>query len=647
MTLFKQIMMAIVFFGLIVFSVVGYLNFNSLNNYINDQLGTNARHTANSLGLSIKSVADIDDLSMIETMINSIFDSGYYQMIRLDDIDDNVLLENSQEINVEAIPNWFIKMIKLNAPIQSSEIMTGWAKFGTLYVQGNTGLAYYQLYNGMKDIFYALSAIFIAMLICTYFALKAIFRPLNEVRKQAEAIRDSNFIIQERIPYTKDLKDIVVAMNSMVYKVKSIFDKESDTFNKYQEILYKDSLSGLYNRRYFQAKVSEYVNTEEYSSGVIMLLGFKDLVALKKSLGFEKWQSFTIKISHILQENIDTSKYFGFASKLNDNDFSILLVGANSKQLGEMSKIIMNEVKNSFKIFDIDENENLVNMALVDYHPKTDMKSLMTIADVTLANARMDGNFCIREYNSNTDLILLGKEKYRELITKSMQNNMFKFAGQNVIDGDKIEHTEIYLRLVDEHGKWQMASYFMPMVSELELGAVLDLHVLERASNMIINQNINNAIAINLGKDIITSDINFIKLCSLFKKIGSNLKNKVYIEIPNKDDISIGSIIKLTNAMKEFGLKLGLDHFEFNQSGINRLKEINPSYVKIRAANLTEFFDGKDIDEVKKSLDIIMGLRDIKIIGIGVENQEQKDRLLEFGITSMQGIYIDETKNIG
>ena len=42
-----------------------------------------------------------------------------------------------------------------------------------------------------------------------------------------------------------------------------------------------------------------------------------------------------------------------------------------------------------------------------------------------------------------------------------------------------------------------------------------------------------------------------------------------------------------------------------------------------------------------------MNSKDIKLVAIGVENEEQKKKLLELGIMNMQGIYIDEIKNIG
>ncbi|MEH1010331.1 hypothetical protein QM027_05065 [Campylobacter concisus] len=63
------------------------------------------------------------------------------------------------------------------------------------------------------------------------------------------------FIIQKRIPFTTDLKKMVLAMNSMVSKVQDIFEREAATLSKYQELLYKDSMSGTYNRRFFQTEI--------------------------------------------------------------------------------------------------------------------------------------------------------------------------------------------------------------------------------------------------------------------------------------------------------------------------------------------------------------------------------------------------------
>lgn len=91
------------------------------------------------------------------------------------------------------VPEWFFKFAKFEAPIAQSEIMTGWTKFGTLYVQGSTALAYNELYSNIKNIFEFLLAMIAVSLVVSYFGLKAIFKPLLKVQNQAEAILDNKF----------------------------------------------------------------------------------------------------------------------------------------------------------------------------------------------------------------------------------------------------------------------------------------------------------------------------------------------------------------------------------------------------------------------------------------------------------------------
>lgn len=650
MTLFKQMMIAVASFVLIIFVAVAYLNFNSLNSYINNQLGTNARHTANSMGLAIKSVAEFQDPSAIETIINSMFDSGYYQMIRFDDVDGKVVAESKQKPIVDGIPTWFINFAKFEAPIESSEVISGWSKFGTLYVQSNPGLAYYELYMNMKDVFYTLIGMLSAALVVTYLGLKIIFAPLMKVQDQAEAILDNKFIIQDKIPFTTDMRQMVLAMNSMVNKVKDVFEREAKTLDKYQELLYKDSMSGLYNRRYFQTKFNEYASSEEYSRGSMMLVSFKELINLKRTLGFEKWQSMILKIAELLASVSTQSKYSVTLCRLNENDFALIIPSASSSGLGELASNIMVNTSKMFETFGVLPDECEANAAIVDYEHGMDLKTLLTTADVTLAGARSAGNFEYKIHKDNSNTLILGKEKYKDLILDSMANDKFKFAGQNVI-GEGLDFTqcELFLRLVDSEGNWQMASYFMPMVSELDFGAQLDLHVLNRVAKMLQSTNLlpNDCIAINLGKELLLTNDSLNKLDSVLKKLQQVMKNKIYIEIPNKDDISIQNIEILYTKLKGYNIGFGIDHFGLDAKSIDKLKVVSPDYVKIQAANLIDFFSDKSTEHTKYSLDTILKSKNIKLIAIGVETEEQKQALLGFGIQIMQGNYIGNTINIG
>ncbi|MGB2553005.1 bifunctional diguanylate cyclase/phosphodiesterase [Campylobacter sp. MOP51] len=643
MTLFKQIMLAIISFGLLLFIAVGILNFTTINNYIATQLSTNARHTANSLGLAIKSVGDLEDISSVEVMINSIFDSGYYSMIKLVDVDGNTLVESSQPTVVSGVPSWFVKNVKLDAPIESSEIMLGWSKFGTLYVQSNTGIAYYELYNIVKNVFYILFSMMLLALLLSYFGLKFIFTPLRKVQAQAEAILENRFIIQDKVPFTIDIKRMVLAMNSMVGKVKDIFEQGAKTLSRYEELLYKDDQTGLFNRRYFQNKFGDFLSSEEYSSGSVMMISCKDLRELKKDLGFEKWQNLVVSVANAISSH---SKDM-LCARLNENDFIVVAPSFTTFKTAELGKEILLDIRQEFAKFNIRGEDCFANGSVVDYAPSSDLKTILITSDITLARAKGSGNFSIKIYESNSE-ILLGKDQYRSLITSSLENNMFKFAGQKIVASTpELEHCELFLRLVDDSGKWQMASYFMPMVNELNLSAKLDLYVLNKVANMLREDSLPNlAISINLGKDVLSSTQYFAEIELILRRIKQHAKCKIFIEIPNKDDMDMSIMLKFHQKLREFDFGLGLDHFGFDAKSIERLKDISPNYVKIPARNLIDFL-GESSSEQKQSFDFIMRSKEIKIIAIGVENGEQKAKLENIGIDSMQGMFIYDIQNIG
>lgn len=643
MTLLKQIMLAIISFMLLIFVAVGILNFSTINNYIVSQLGTNAKHTANSLGLAIASVTNPKDLSGAQTMINSVFDSGYYSMIKLTGLEGETLIESSQPLVVNSVPKWFVNNVKLEAPVAQSEIMIGWNKFGTLHVQSNTGIAYYELYNIVQNVFYVLLAMSITALLISYLGVKAIFIPLKKVQKQAEAILQNSFILQEKIPFTVDVRQIVLAMNVMITRVKDIFEQSAKTLSKYEELLYKDEQTVLFNRRYLQNNFKEYISSEEYSSGAASMITCKDLRDLKQEIGFNGQQKLIKSIASIISQNA-----LGMLrARLNEDDFIIVSPNLTTQNAKNLTDKILLTIKEEFIKFNVDMDKHPVFAAIVPYGTKTPLKDVLTTADITLARAKEGKNFASLIYKSDKEIVL-GKEQYKELIETSLKNGMFKFAGQKVeSDFAELVHRELYIRLVDSEGRWQIASYFMPMVNEIKMTVEIDLYVLNKFADMLRGGMLEKMqYAINLGKDILSSAQHFNEFENALKKIKQYASAKIYIEIPNKDDIDTAVLVGFHQRLRSLGFGFGLDHFGFDAKSIERLSAVNPDYVKIPAANLIDFLGG-EASEQRSWFEAMMMSRGVKIIATGVENDEQKQNLQNLQINSMQGILISEIENIG
>jgi len=576
-------------------------------------------------------------------MINSVFDSGYYSMIKLTGLEGETLIESSQPLVVNSVPKWFVNNVKLEAPVAQSEIMIGWNKFGTLHVQSNTGIAYYELYNIVQSVFYVLLAMSITALLISYLGVKAIFIPLKKVQKQAEAILQNSFILQEKIPFTVDVRQIVLAMNVMITRVKDVFEQSAKTLSKYEELLYKDEQTVLFNRRYLQNNFKEYISSEEYSSGAASMITCKDLRDLKQEIGFNGQQKLIKSIASIISQNA-----LGMLrARLNEDDFIIVSPNLTTQNAKNLTDKILLTIKEEFIKFNVDMDKHPVFAAIVPYGPKTPLKDVLTTADITLARAKEGKNFASLIYKSDKEIVL-GKEQYKELIETSLKNGMFKFAGQKVeSDFAELVHRELYIRLVDSEGRWQIASYFMPMVNEIKMTVEIDLYVLNKFADMLRGGMLEKMqYAINLGKDILSSAQHFNEFENALKKIKQYASAKIYIEIPNKDDIDTAVLVGFHQRLRSLGFGFGLDHFGFDAKSIERLSAVNPDYVKIPAANLIDFLGG-EASEQRSWFEAMMMSRGVKIIATGVENDEQKQNLQNLQINSMQGILISEIENIG
>ncbi|WP_267523685.1 EAL domain-containing protein [Campylobacter sp. MG1] len=673
MTLFKQIMFGAIVFILIILAIVGVKNYSTTNEFIQDQLSVNAKHTATSLGLAISTnlkkpiqsdisdeqtlqdivaqennqnntsedikqtniisnntesnVGDIVDKEAVSLMIDSIFNSGFYKRISFKDVNDNVVYEAYQEDDYFGISDWFVKLVDIVPPESSFEIIT-WNKVGTVYVQISPVFAYSQLYTTLKVLFINLFIICVLSMVIIYFALKTILAPLNKVREQAEAILEHQFIIQNKLPFTQEIKKMVMAMNSMVGKVKDIFEKESETLDKYNELLYKDERTKLLNRRYFVNKFTELLNTEERSSGYCFLLSIKETYNFKKLLGFNKSLEFLQKIAELLKTNnhvFDNECIFS----LNENDFIIL--GEKSQEFENSCYKILIDLELLFKEYDIDSNEFSIISSISSYENKK-MNEILSELDLLLIKNKK--NFSLNKSDSNASLVL-GKEQYRDFINNAIEKDEFCFAMQDVLNNDEVYHSELYLRL-NYNGELKSAGYFMPMVNELNLGKKLDLYVLNKA----ITSNFGKDISINISNEIIKEE-NYAELEKIFK---IKHDNKIYLELPMNKDLDFRSLLSFAKFIRPYNIILGLDHFALNKENLNILNELNVSYIKIQSNLLLDLLEDANTSRAKDSLDIILNSKGVNIIVIGIENDETLQKVKKLNINLVQGRFLSEIR---
>jgi diguanylate cyclase (GGDEF)-like protein len=649
MTLFKQISLILSLFLVVVLMTVMWLNFKTANDFVQNQLYTDAQDTATSLGLSLSSVADFSDLSTVETMMNAVFDRGYFEVIELNDMDGKELLSMRNEIIIKNVPSWFVNIIELEAPSASVLISDGWIPFGELTVKSNPGHAYIQLWNTLKSIAQSFFILGVVVFIGFYLLLTLILRTLKEVEKQASAVEKNEFIILDKKPFTTEFRIVVAAMNKMVKRVQEIFYQEAETLKKYHELLYIDNVTKLYNRRFFMQKLGEYLGREDaLSGGSLVLFSLDGLEDLKKALGYQKlddaFRSFADTF-RALSDNAPESE----VARLSGTDFAILLPTYEAEDAQQISQDAMDLIKSY--IYSLNLEDVVVNFSssVTAYCAEDTLKTLLSKADFALVSAKTRGNFAVILYQERGDgkSLILGKEQWSDYIMTSMSEDRIKMAFQGVKDDlnkDTLNHKEIYLRLVDPSGEVFTAGYFMPMLMTLGLTNDVDKHLFNLAFDYAKTFETETSLALNVSTDFIVDRGNINWLDERLKALEKTCSTKLIFEVSDRiAQHSLDDLILFAQMVKSHGHNLGLDNFSAASDKLLYLEKLTPLYIKADQAFLLDMIG----ENQSNSLSIITKSLGTTLIATAVESKEQYEKLQNIGVTMFQGRYISEIEIYG
>lgn len=642
MSLFKQMaIMLSLFLGVILISVM-VLNFKTANEFIQNQLYSDAKNTAHSLGLSLSKVVDSNDISSMETMINAIYDSGYYERIVLKDLDGKVLYERHTDVMVKEVPQWFIRTIDMHEARASTDIMLGWSRFGSLEVSSHTGNAYRQLYTTLVHLLETFLAIGLIVFVLLYLLLSISLNSLKRLGEQAKAISENQFIFEEKIPFTTEFRSLTVAMNIMVNKVKNIFERENETLRRYHELLYRDSETKLYNRRYLVATLPDCLTL---SSGTYILFTFDELERLKREMGYEQYLYiigyFTKFFSEVFESVPST-----LIARLNESDFFVVIPTDEIDTMHTKTELVMQELKAMIQGFD-DGIISYVNLscAIGEYGEYDTVKSLFSRADFVVTQAQLEGNFTVQVCNKCSSDLIPGREQWRSELTKSLEESRILLASQKVVQhdtaGESLLHEEIFLRLKDANGTVHSAAYFIPVATSLGIVESLDRYMIEKVIDDISNGVVKGSVALNLSADFVKKYDNVEWLKNKLEEFHKEHTITLWLEVSNIIALhELEAVHAIRNMVKEFGNKFGIDHFVMPERGAGYLQIIRPDYVKSNSAYLEDILGDYDSGDARESLINIVTSLGISMIAIAIEDEEQIRRFKKHGISQFQGTFI-------
>lgn len=640
-----MVIMLSLFLGIILVSVM-VLNFRSATEFVQNQLYTDAKNTAHSLGLSLSKVADPSDTSTMDTMINAIFDSGYYERIRLIDIDGKIVYERSNDVRVHNVPQWFIQKVHIQNVTVKSDIMIGWNRFGTLEVSGHTGHAYRELYLTLIDLIKTFTVIAAAVFALLYLLLSWSLKALERIKKQATAIIDNEFIIEKRIPFTTEFRSVTLAMNAMVAKVKEIFDRENKTLLQYQELLYKDSETKLYNRRYLMVKLPDYLKSHtSLSNGVYAIFSFSGIERLKQEEGYRQDLLLLETMADELMAQLGAFKNT-LIVRLNETDFFVIVPEMDISSVHHQIEKLMLHMHTKMKNIDSILSYVFLGCGIGIYNEHDTLKSLFSRADHMVMKAKLEENFTIVVSNEDNTSLILGREEWKNELLQSLEESRMLLATQSVVEKQpdqsaNVIHEEVFLRLRDNNGNIYSAGYFIPVATSLGLVDTLDRYMISKVLRYIKEHNVATSLALNLSSDFVKNYKNIEWLKGELETFRRQSELILWFEVSNTTALhDIEEVSSISAMLKKFGYRFGIDHFTIPESGAHFLQKIRPDYIKVNGKYLEDMMFDENTGKSRESFNNIAIALSISIIAMNIEEIKDFENLKSLGIIRFQGAHI-------
>ncbi len=258
MTLYRQLLIVLQSLFLLIFVGTLVLGVQGVRAFLADQLAAHAQDTATSLGLSLSPAVEADDRATMTAMVDAIFDRGYYRSIVLESVDGRPLIERRLDVVVEGVPDWLVRWVPLETPEAEALVMAGWRQAATVRVVSHPGYAYRLLRDSLLELGAWFAALALLASLLAWGAVRVLLRPLHAVERQAEALCRREYDVQARLPRTRELRNIVLAMNRMIERVRAMFDDQAREAERLREQAFRDPLTGLGNRRLFEVPAAEH-----------------------------------------------------------------------------------------------------------------------------------------------------------------------------------------------------------------------------------------------------------------------------------------------------------------------------------------------------------------------------------------------------
>jgi len=419
--------------------------------------------------------------------------------------------------------------------------------------------------------------------------------------------------------------------------------KQHTLLRRVMKQAYSDPLTGLYNRRWCENKLTRLLNGKHKNQVAFLYMDMDYFKAINDACGHVTGDRALRELSHRL---LEVTHDDGDLCRLGGDEFGMILCGKTQKQAIHIAEKIRQAVKSYRLIQDGKEYRLGISIGLVSANRHDSTKTLFIKADEACYLAKTGGRDSLLIYHEEKELIHRSHQQlaWFERLQSAFSHDHFQLWQQPVFNHNKGQecYQEILLRHVDENGKISDPAEFMPAVQRFGLAESLDRWVIEALFSWISQHKIapERVFSINLSGQSITKPAFLDFVLQQFQSFRVPYES-ICFEITENEIIQhLESAQKFMRLLRRNGCTFALDDFGKGLTSFAYLKDLPFDYIKIDGQFVTGLNDDKINEAIVKSVVYIAQTINKTTIAEHVENAKTLETLSQLGVNLFQGHHL-------
>jgi diguanylate cyclase (GGDEF)-like protein/PAS domain S-box-containing protein len=418
-----------------------------------------------------------------------------------------------------------------------------------------------------------------------------------------------------------------------------------------------DALTGLINRREFERRLQEALDSAHAEEGVhiIFYMDLDRFKAVNDSCGHLAGDNMLREVAALIKDQVRDSDFVG---RLGGDEFGTLLIGCPLDKARQIATDICNAVADyrfvwQDKIFNIGISIGLVEIT----HASAALQDIMSAADSACYVAKQRGRGQVHVYSARDEAIARerGDIQWLRQLQEALHESKFELAMQPIIATGAGDVTgpaaEVLIRMPDEHGRHTNSADFLRSAERYQLMPQIDRWVVNATLAAISSGEIklpsHRSCAINISGQTLGDEEFLGFVVDALDHSGVSPASICFEVTESAISSNVQQAQRFIEVLHGIGCEFALDDFGSGLGSFSSLKNLPVDYLKIDGSYTRNLSTDQVNQEMVAAMIKLARTMEFRVVAEQVEEQADFDWLRDIGIDFVQGNFVDPPTMLG